>query len=84
MAYKLVKTEGGKTNWAYLRHIGYTLLIVWAVGVRLMHVDPFDDIMRGEITIGTLMDILVLYALWLFVWLVLYPMRPRFNAASTT
>lgn len=82
MGFKIVKTESGKTNWGFLRHVGYTALIVWAIGVRAMRVDPFDDIYAWKLDIGTLMDVLVLFALWLFVWLVLYPARPRWNTTA--
>ena len=82
MGFKVVKTEGGKTNWPFLRHVGYTLLIVWAVGVRWAGVDPFGDIFALKITPATLLDLLVLYALWMFVWLILYPIRPRFGAST--
>lgn len=79
MGFKIVKTEGGKTNWGFYRHIFWTALIVWAIGVRLAGVDPFDDILAWKLTLGTLLDVMVLIALWLFVWLVLYPARPRWN-----
>ncbi len=82
MAYKLVKTEGGKTNWALIRHIGYCVLFAWAIGVRLMRVDPFDDIMSGQITIGTLLDIAVLWVIGMIAWFVLYPARPRWNSTT--
>ena len=82
MAYKLVKTEGGKTNWGYLRHIFYTGLIVWAVGVRLIGADPFDDLLAMELDLGTALDVLFLWALWMVVWFVFYPIRPRFNTTA--
>lgn len=82
MAYKLVKTEGGKTNWGYIRHIFYTAIVVWAIGVRLMNVNPFDDIFAMKITPETVMDLLVLWALWMLVWFIAYPLRPRWNSTT--
>lgn len=82
MGLKWEKNPNGKTNWAFARHVGYTLLIVWAVGVRWAGIDPFDDIFALKITPATLLDLLALYALWMFVWLVLYPIRPRYVAST--
>lgn len=83
MAFKIVKTDDGKkTNWAYIRHVFYTGLIVWAVGVRLFNTDPFDDIIALKIGLGTLFDFLFLWALWMVVWYLAYPMRPRFKSTN--
>lgn len=83
MGIKWVKSENGKSNWPFYRHVFWTALIVWAVGVRFGKVDPFDDILALKIDVGTVMDLLVLWALWMFVWLIAYPARPRFNFDSS-
>lgn len=75
MGYKVVKTEGGKTNWNYLQSILYVGLIVWAIGVRWWSVNPFDDFLALRFDLGTLMDILVLWALWLVVWFFIKRLR---------
>lgn len=75
MAYKIVKTEGGKTNWNLLQSILYVIVIVWAIGVRWWNVNPFDDLWAMKFDLGTLMDILVLWALWLVVWFFIKRLR---------
>lgn len=82
MGFKVVKTEGGKTNWGFLRHIFYTGLIVWGFGVRLAGADPFDDILTWKLSLSTALDLLFLWALWLLVWFVIYPVRPRWSSNS--
>lgn len=82
MGIKIVRTEGGKTNWPFFRHVFYTGLIVWAVVVRMMGVDPFDDLLAMRVDLGTLFDLLVLWAFWMIVWYIAYPMRPRFNSTN--
>ena len=79
--FEFVRADG-KTNWPYIRQIVYCLLFVWAIGVRFMGVNPFDDFGEGpgqDVTLGTLIDTLFLVALYLFTWHVMYGWRPRIS-----
>ncbi len=82
MGLKWEPNPNGKRNWGFYRHIFYTAIVVWAIGVRLMHVNPFDDILELKITLETVMDLLVLWALWMLVWFIAYPLRPRWNSTT--
>ena len=70
--------KDGKTNWPYIRQILYVCLFVWVVGVRLAGINPFDDFGENkDPTLGTLIDFLALYALYIFSWHVMWPLRPK-------
>lgn len=63
-------------GWELVRRVFYTGLVVWAIVVRMMKVDPFDDLLAGTITLGTLFDGIVVWAMWILVWH-LWSLRPR-------
>jgi cytochrome c oxidase assembly factor CtaG len=75
-----ITTASGKTNWPFFRAVLYCLLATWAVGVRWWGVDPFDDFMAETVTLSTWIDLLVLVGVYLLMWHVMYPNRPRVGA----
>lgn len=79
MPFKIVKTEGGKTDWQLLRRILYVTLVVWVFAVRVANIDPFA--LSKSLPVGWGMDVLALVAIWLFVWHVMWPNRPALKAA---
>lgn len=79
MGIKIV-TDGGAINWRDVRRVFYVGLLTWVIGVRLLNLDPFDDLFAGTFTLGTVLDGLSLYAVWLLVWHVLWPLRPKISA----
>ena len=76
--FKLVRTDG-KTDWASIRAVMYCLLATWIVGVRLLGLDPFDDMFAGKVTLSTWIDLLCVYGIYLFMWHVMYPNRPKIS-----
>jgi len=72
--------KNGKVNWPYVRQIAYVSLFVWFVGVRMMNINPFDDFGEApgqDVTLGTGLDLLSLFAIYAVTWFILYPARPR-------
>jgi hypothetical protein len=78
MGFKIVR-EDGKTDWGSLRAVMYCLLVTWIVGVRLMGLDPFDDLVAGRFDLGVIFDLLAVIAVYLLCWHVMYPNRPKVN-----
>lgn len=72
-----ITAAGGKVNWMNIRRFFYVALVTWLVGVRLIGLDPFDDLVAGRFDLGVIMDALSLYAVWLLVWHLVWPARPR-------
>ena len=75
---KIVRTDG-KMDWQLFRRTLYTALIVWVIGVRLLGLDPFDDIVSGKVSFATLLDGLAVLGLWLLVWHVVWSARPKIS-----
>jgi hypothetical protein len=69
----------GKVNWPLFRRIFYVAIATWLVGVRLIGLDPFDDLVNGDISLSTLLDGLALYGVWLICWHLFWPNRPAVN-----
>jgi len=78
MGFKIVR-EDGKTDWGSLRAVFYCLLATWVIGVRLLGLDPFDDFMAGLVTLSTWFDVLALVGVYLLIWHVMYPNRPKIS-----
>ena len=76
MGFKIVR-EDGKTDWGSIRAVFYCLLAAWVLGVRLLGLDPFDDMMAGAFTLSTWFDLLALVGVYLLIWHVMYPNRPK-------
>lgn len=74
--FKLVRTDG-KTDWASIRAVFYCLLATWVVGVRLIGLDPFDDMVAGRFDLGVMFDLLALVGVYLLAWHIMYPNRPK-------
>ena len=72
-----IQRADGKTNWQDIRRVFYVALITWVIGVRFLNLDPFKDLVSGHVTLGTGIDALCLYGIWLLVWHVLWAWRPR-------
>lgn len=75
MANILVRSDG-KFNWPLVRRVFYVAIATWLVGVRLIGLDPFDDMASGEVSLSTLLDALGLAGVWLIIWHLLWPNRP--------
>jgi len=71
-----ITAAGGKVNWMNIRRFFYVAIVTWLIGVRLIGLNPFDD---KELTLGTILDALGLYAVWLMVWHTLWSLRPKFG-----
>lgn len=71
-----ITAAGGKVNWMNIRRFFYVAIVTWLIGVRLIGLNPFDD---KELTLGTILDALALYAVWLMVWHTLWSLRPKFG-----
>lgn len=78
MGFKIVR-EDGKTDWGSIRAVFYCLLATWVLGVRLLGLDPFDDMMAGLVTLSTWFDLLALVGVYLLIWHVMYPNRPKIS-----
>jgi len=76
--FKLVRTDG-KTDWASIRAVMYCALATWILVVRLIGIDPFDDLATGKISLTTWIDLLCVYGGYLFIWHVMYPNRPKIS-----
>jgi hypothetical protein len=77
--FEFVRPDG-KVNWPYIRQIAYVALFVWLVGVRFMNINPFDDFGEApgqDVTLGTLLDALSLFAIYIVTWHAIYPARFR-------
>lgn len=74
-----ITTKGGAVNWMNVRRFFYVALATWLIGVRLIGLDPFDDLTGGGIGLDTILDGLALYAVWLIVWHMLWSLRPKFS-----
>lgn len=77
--FKIVRSDG-KTDWLLFRRTLYIMIITWVVGVRLLNMDPFDDIVNNKITFATLLDAVGLYGVWLISWHLVWPARPKISA----
>jgi len=64
-------------DWKFLRRVLYVGLFTWLVGVRLLGMDPFDDLMSGAVSLSTFFDAIGIVAVWLVGWTVLWPIRPK-------
>lgn len=80
MGIKIVKTEGGKTDWPFIRRVFYVALVVWVVAVRVFNVDPFG--LAALYVVAWVMDLLAIIAIWLFVWHVMWPNRPALGNST--
>jgi hypothetical protein len=76
MGFKIVR-EDGKTDWASIRAVFYCALATWILVVRLIGVDPFDDLFSGAITLSTWIDLVCVVGGYLFIWHIMYPNRPK-------
>lgn len=64
-------------DWAYARKVLYVLLATWVLGVRMAHIDPFDDIVAGRFDLGVVFDLFAILGVYLLCWHVMYPNRPK-------
>jgi len=76
MGFKIVR-EDGKTDWASIRAVFYCLLATWIVGVRLIGLDPFDNLFAGQVDLGVMFDVVALVGIYLLLWHIMYPNRPK-------
>jgi hypothetical protein len=76
--FKLVRTDG-KTDWASIRAVLYTLIATWFLVIRLAGIDPFDDFFSNTVTLSTWFDLACVIAGYLFIWHVMYPARPKIS-----
>lgn len=74
-----ITTSGGKVNWQHIRRFFYVALITWVAGVRFAGMDPFDDLANNTVSLATFIDALGLYAIWLLVWHLVWPARPKIS-----
>lgn len=74
-----ITSSNGDIQWQHIRRFAYVALITWVIGVRLMQMDPFDDLAANRVTLSTLFDGLGLYAIWLLVWHLVWPARPKIS-----
>ena len=73
-----ITTKSGKLNWQDFRRVLYVGLFVWAIGIRFLGLNIFDDFARtGGVGLDTLFDALALYAIWVFTWHIVWPARPK-------
>lgn len=75
-----IKRTDGKTDWQLLRRILYVAIVVWAVSVRLLGIDPFG--LAKLYVVAWLMDVICIVALWLFVWHIMWPNRRALNSST--